>query len=130
MIREKKKFPKYLALIRLCPCLICGNIPCEAAHIRFSSAKYGKVNSGVGSKPHDKFTVPLCAYHHRLGPKAQHSMGESQFWELHAVEPLELALALWGERDNLPQMQRIAYGTYQFTLDSRKNRGTSPAYRK
>ena len=35
------------------PCLICGGIDVQAAHIRYTGA-------GMGQKPCDIFTTPLC----------------------------------------------------------------------
>ena len=87
--REQTKFPKYLEWIREQPCLICGK-PAEAAHLRLSSAAHEKANGR-----NDKWVNPLCPWHHRLGPESQHSMGERQFWELTAIDPLETARSLW-----------------------------------
>ena len=102
--REQTKFPRFLNNIRACQCIIpgCGK-EAEAAHLRLSSAAHGKFNARD-----DKWVNPLCPEHHRLGPQAQHSMGESQFWELYAVDPLETALKLWQSRDSLEAMQAIA----------------------
>ena len=103
--RKQTKYPQYLKNIRQCNCVVCGQ-QAEAAHLRMSSAKHGKVNGRD-----DKWVIPLCPYHHRLGPLAQHSMGESQFWEMMLIEPLELARSLWEARDNLTKMRGITNGT-------------------
>ena len=87
--REQTKFPAYLRWIRDQPCVICGG-QSEAAHLRMSSAEYGKVNYRD-----DKWVNPLCAGHHRLNPKAQHNMGESEFWEMHNINPMESAKMYW-----------------------------------
>jgi hypothetical protein len=50
----------YLALVRQLPCLKCGMEPSEAAHVRFASAAFGKA-SGLGRKPDDRHSVPLCS---------------------------------------------------------------------
>ena len=90
-----QKRPEHLAFIRKLPCVICGGEgQIEAAHVRMNDASRGKVQA-VGQKPDDRWTVPLCAYHHRMGPKAQHAMGERQFWELHQIDPLRLAELLF-----------------------------------
>ena len=99
--REQKHFPAYLNNIRACPCLICGG-QAEAAHLRLSSAQYGKVNGRF-----DQWTNPICPDHHRLGPDAQHSMGEEIFWSRHGLDPLAIAKQLWEARDNLQEMQAI-----------------------
>lgn len=48
-------------------------------------------------KPDDKWTVPLCAYHHRTGILAQHKMGERDFWTLRGLDPFAIALDLWSK---------------------------------
>lgn len=108
MLREKKKFPKHLANMRLCSCVVCGVVPSEACHIRFSSAEYNKVNPGVGSKPADFWTISLCSWHHRLAPDSQHETGdELAFWNRHGIDPLAVASQLWEARDNLEKMIEI-----------------------
>ncbi len=101
--RERKHFPEYIALIRQCPCLICG-AQAEAAHVRMSSAEYKKLNGRD-----DHFVVPLCPGHHRLYPDAQHTMGERQFWTLQGIDPLKIAKRLW-EANDLEKMQEICAG--------------------
>jgi hypothetical protein len=105
--KNQKSFPTHLRNIRACGCLICGK-EAEAAHLRYSSAEYGKINSGVGSKPHDKFTVPLCPGHHRLDRDCQHNGNELEFWDRHKIDPLSVAAQLWDARDDLAKMQVIA----------------------
>ena len=51
----------------------------------------------MGQKPHDFWTVPLCAYHHRDGADAQHVIGEELFWKLRGIDQFALALRLWIE---------------------------------
>lgn len=64
---------------------------------------------GMGEKPHDMYTVPLCNRDHVSGPKAQHKMNERVFWfELHRRDPFAIALRLWHEsggeyRSHLPR---------------------------
>lgn len=77
----------YLTLIRSLPCLKCGHDPCgEAAHVRISSALHGK-RTGMGEKPDDKWTVPLCAGCHREDADAQHKVGELPFWHALNLNP-------------------------------------------
>jgi hypothetical protein len=64
---------------------------------------------GMGEKPHDMYTVPLCNWDHVSGPKAQHKMNERVFWfEIHQIDPFAIALRLWHEsggeyRSHLPR---------------------------
>jgi Protein of unknown function (DUF968). len=83
---------KHLQFIRQLPCVVCeDNTSTEAAHIRFSDARAAKINPGVGAKPHDRWTVPLCGKHHRK----QHEMNEQGFWDAAMIDPIFVALALW-----------------------------------
>lgn len=93
----KKKRPRahaqdHLRFIRSLPCLITGLRPVEAAHIRMAAPSYGKRAVGTGEKPDDRWTVPLDPGKHR----EQHSMGELGFWIKHDIDPIPVALALWG----------------------------------
>ena len=99
---------KHLAFIRQLPCLICNdNTATEAAHIRYSDARIGKVNAGVGAKPHDKYTVPLCGDCHR----AQHTKGnERRFWNAVGIDPILIALELYSVSGKTEEAERIIYG--------------------
>ncbi|MDB5618535.1 hypothetical protein [Tardiphaga sp.] len=89
---------QHLAFVRAQPCSIkfCPR-PSEAAHIRMACIAIGKDPTGMGEKPHDKWTAPLCDYHHRTGTLAQHKMGEKDFWELMGLNPFAIAARLWVE---------------------------------
>jgi hypothetical protein len=86
----------HLAFIRTRKCCIryC-NRPAEAAHIRMACLAIGKEYTGKSEKPDDKWTVPLCPYHHRIGIDCQHSMSEEEFWRLKGVNPFGIAAELW-----------------------------------
>lgn len=89
---------EHLAFVRMHPCCVCGtrwNV--EAAHIRMANIKLGKRSTGMGEKSHDMWTVPLCDYHHRLGPRGvcQHKGNEALFWSVAGVDPFEIAMGLW-----------------------------------
>lgn len=88
---------KHLRFIRGLPCICCLNdIESQAAHIRYSDAAAGKVNAGVGAKPDDKWTLPLCQACHT----AQHNMGDERaFWALAGIDPLALAAKLYAVSD-------------------------------
>jgi hypothetical protein len=40
----------------------------------------GKELTGKGERPHDRYTVPLCPYHHRIGVDCQHNSNEREWW--------------------------------------------------
>lgn len=89
--RPRAKRESHLDFIRQLPCAICGyEHSTEAAHVRMSSIRFAKQQAGVGAKPDDCWTIPLCNMHHRQ----QHDIGERQFWS-ERRDPFVLALALW-----------------------------------
>ena len=99
--RKHKARPKrtiderHLGLVRQLQCLACGAEPAEAAHIRYGDLLRGKPITGIGIRPDDKWTVPLCPRCHRLGPDSQHGCGERSWWEAHRIDPLDVAARLY-----------------------------------
>lgn len=82
----------HLKFIRGLPCVVCGDdVTVEAAHVRMPDPSVAKPLTGIGIKPDDRFTVPLCGKHHR----EQHTMREFKFWEGVGVDPVKKALALY-----------------------------------
>jgi len=100
----------HLAFIRKLPCVVCltrRNV--EAAHVRMGNPLYGKRQAGMGEKPNDAFTLPLCAAHH----DEQHSMNEAAFWMELSIDPLQLALSLFGssgDEESAEQIIRVHRG--------------------
>lgn len=89
--------PGFLAFLREKKCCTCGRAPLlakptgiHAAHIRIGL--FAK-----GMKPHDKHAVPMCSWCHLDGPKAQHSMNESEFWAMWGLDPFDIAAKLYAE---------------------------------
>jgi hypothetical protein len=82
----------FLAFLRKKPCACgCGRAaPSEAAHIRIGLFA-GQM------KPDDRNAVPLNAWCHREGPRAQHRMGEADFWNERGLNPFKIAAALYQE---------------------------------
>lgn len=107
---EGERDSGYLALVRQCPCLKCGMEPSEAAHVRFASAAFGKA-SGLGKKPADSYSVPLCAGCHRLDRDAQHSRSEKLFWHELGINPLIVAEQLYAARSDLVAMRAVVFVT-------------------
>ena len=102
--QPRERDEAHLQFIRQCPCLVClNNIETEAAHVRFSDARAAKDNPGVGQKPDDGWTVPLCSSHHR----EQHSMGEVKFWDQKMIDPLFVAMALYLNSGDLEAAETI-----------------------
>lgn len=100
--------PDYLTLVRSLPCLSCGMEPCEAAHVRFASAAFGKA-SGLQKKPEDKWALSLCASCHRLARDAQHNRNEQEFWNSLGVNPLVTCEKLYAQRGDLVAMRAVVF---------------------
>lgn len=98
----------YLEQVRQLPCLKCGMAPSEAAHVRFSSAAFGKT-SGLGKKPPDSAAVPLCSGCHRLDRDAQHNRGEREFWNAIGINPLLVAQRLYTQRGDAVAMLSVIH---------------------
>lgn len=63
----------YLDSYRYAACIVCGRQGQDdvvGAHLRWGSG------AGIGRKPGDDLTLPLCARCHQ----EQHAIGEEQFW--------------------------------------------------
>jgi hypothetical protein len=80
--------------------------PCEAAHVRYASAAYGKA-SGLQKKPEDRWSLPLCASDHRLARDAQHQRSEQAFWAELGINPLAVCVALYAQRDDFVAMHMV-----------------------
>ena len=68
-----------------------------------SDARISKVNPGVGQKPHDFFTLPLCGKHHR----EQHTGNELAFWKRYGIDPILLALSIYAVTGDAEEAERI-----------------------
>jgi hypothetical protein len=101
--RPRRRSEKHLAFIRSLPSLVRGDGSVEAAHIRYSDARYFKPSTGMAEKPDDMFAVPLAAGAHR----AQHGMSERQFWDNQRIDPCLIAALLWLHSGNDEAGQHI-----------------------
>ena len=95
MLRQRQprqKDARHLDFIRSLPCAVCkDNTGTEAAHIRIGALEYGKRTTGMGEKPSDKWSIPLCNKHHR----EQHDAGDEWgWWESYGIDPFMLAITL------------------------------------
>lgn len=93
--KPRKRESDYLNWIRGLACVNCGKPPrSEAAHVRAGYPESGWRPTGMGEKPDDRRSVPLCANCHRQGPKAQHQTKERAWWAERGIYPPELCAAL------------------------------------
>jgi hypothetical protein len=105
--RPRKLDPDHCAFVRSLPCLICGDdISTECAHVRFNDARVAKFNPGVGQRPDDRFTLPLCNDCHQ-GNGGQHGSGERKWWEARGIDPILIALALYSVSGNAEEAALI-----------------------
>jgi hypothetical protein len=99
------KDPRHLAFIRTLPCIVCKERTEteEAAHVRGKDPSIAKPMTGMGIKPPDFYTLPLCGQHHR----DQHEMNEREFWEEAGIDPVKKALALYAHSGDHAVATRI-----------------------
>lgn len=77
---------EHVRLVAKQPCLVCGRVPCDSHHLRFTQSR------ALGRKVSDEFTVPLCRGHHR----EIHRCGdEAAWWRRVKIDPTIAARALW-----------------------------------
>ena len=101
-LRRNGDHLKFIAAIGIC--LACGRRgPCEAAHVRKGTG------GGMGLKPPDKFTLPLCAACHH----EQHQIGEAEFFGRLQIDALDAALRLWTISGNKEAAERIIFRARQ-----------------
>lgn len=67
---EGKAGREYMAMVRMLPCVVCGTTDGVEAHHCFHG-RYGQ------RKTDDTATIPLCIFHHRIGPDAIHRAKEA-----------------------------------------------------
>lgn len=94
--KPREKDDKHLAWLRTLPCIITGQRPVEACHVRYADPRFGKFHAGAGEKPHDKWAVPMLAALHR----EQHDGNERLFWAKYGIDPVQVASALYAESGN------------------------------
>lgn len=108
---DPRRSRSHLDFIRGLPCCACGRGPrSEAAHIRAGT------DGGMGIKPSDQWTVPLCNRHHR----EQHDKGELTFWASRGVDPYGLAQTLWRHSGDQERGRSAVFKTVQ-SVEIRRN---------
>ena len=85
---ERFRSPRHRAHVRGHACVICdAEAPIECAHYSLGS------NSGMGQKPDDWRSTPLCGGPNGCHQK-QHNIGEETFWRVAGKDPLAIIEAL------------------------------------
>jgi hypothetical protein len=77
---EQFDSPAFLEFVKALPCVVCGEGPCDAAHVR---------SRGAGGKACD--VTSLCFDCHRL----QHELGVVTFGNLYGIKLKDAATATW-----------------------------------
>ena len=102
--RDLRSRVQHLAFVRQLPCVACGKAaPSEAAHVRTGT------DGGVGMKPGDRYTVPLCTVCHAK----QHRIGELTFWSALRIDPVNAALRLWTVSADIRAGERTVFRARQ-----------------
>jgi hypothetical protein len=95
---------QHLNFIRQLACVACGRAaPSEPAHVRTGT------DGGVGTKPSDRYAVPLCTACHAK----QHRVGELSFWSALRIDPLNVAFRLWIVSADLEAGERTVFRARQ-----------------
>ncbi len=83
---------KHLKFLRTLPCCVCLRMDTvQAAHLRKDVPLEHK--GGMGMKPSDCYTVPLCYECHNR----QHNIGEITFWDINIHKAICLAIELFND---------------------------------
>jgi len=94
-VRERNN--GYLAYLRRQPCRIAGlnGHVCagriEAAHLRYTDPKHGRINPGMQRKPDDRWATSLCTAGHYEQHHAR--VGEQAWWASYGLDGSEVAIA-------------------------------------
>ena len=82
--RGPERDEKYRNFIRGLGCIVCRDtVPHNPQSSKTECAHIGE--RGLGQKCSDYETVPLCSYHHRIGPTSHHVLGK-HFWSRHGID--------------------------------------------
>ena len=71
----------------------------------------GEFPVGIGTKPDDSRTLPLCDWCHLNAQDAQHRVGESAFYGELGIDPLKLAKQLHAARPDIAAMRMVIFKT-------------------
>lgn len=88
----------HLAMLRRCPCVICGKYPSDPHHLLRTAEK------GMGRRSSDQWALSMCRTHH----DALHAHGdEDAFFAEHGLDGRAIAKSLWSKRGDYDAMVRI-----------------------
>jgi hypothetical protein len=73
------------------------------------SGFHRKASAGMGRKPPDRFTVPLCSGCHTRDPDSLHKTGEALFWHRLGIDPHLTCGRLYACNGDLVAMRAVAF---------------------
>lgn len=78
---------RHMSRVAELDCMLCRHkgiygSPAEVHHIR--------TGTGAGRRSPHTSTIPLCSFHHRLGPEAIHTLGRRAWERYHGITELAL----------------------------------------
>lgn len=101
--RKREVDEKHLEFVRKLPCIAGGKGAIEAAHVRMASAAHDKPITGMGTKPSDRWALPLAKTMH----ERQHAIGEELFWAEVGIDPLDLCVKLYAISGDVKAGKRL-----------------------
>lgn len=89
---ERLRSPRHLAWVRTLPCSVPG---CRGDMVQthMVQAHHVRKGAGVGLKPSDRYSAPICIDHHAEG----HTSGWRTFEVRHGLDLSAIAARLWVE---------------------------------
>jgi hypothetical protein len=101
--KREKKEPGYLAKVRKLPCCACDEpAPSQAHHLKSAEPDRAK-----GTKPANRFTVPLCHECHIHGVEKVGSRKEAAWFRERGIMCLDLAAALYANSHSYEAMLNV-----------------------
>lgn len=98
----------WLARIRSLPCLVC--VPGKQAGPARAHHPKGLLPRTMGVRVSDLACLPLCDWHHTIGPDALHRTGdELGWWRSNGIEPYGVMLSLLAQCRDPSRDKAIAF---------------------
>lgn len=97
-----RKNTAYRALMKECPCVVCGRPASEGHHLK---GGLDPRERGMARKAHDRFQLPVCRPHHETLEAENHR--DEEWLVARGIAAREVAAALYRYRNDLPAMLRV-----------------------
>ena len=83
--KRKDADPQYVAWIHTLACSVPGLEHSPHWHHSCNAEAHHAGDHGFGQRAPDRTCIPLCAWHHRIGPESVHVLGK-RFWAHHELD--------------------------------------------